>query len=88
MYEFRKFLNEEGPFFNNELDANNNSFILGNSKSFLDKKEFNSDCFINNLEQLDNEDNNYSYFLKNNLLNSIKSQNEEKDNKIVKKMNI
>ena len=78
-------LNEEGPFFNNELNVTNNSFILGNSEPFLDKKDFNSDCFVNNLERLDDEDNNYSYFLKNNLLNNIKIPNEEKGNKIIKK---
>ena len=78
-------LNEEVPFFKNELDVTNNSFILGNSESFLDKKEFNSDYFVSNLKQLDDEDNNYSYFLKNNLLNNIKIPNEEKGNKIIKK---
>ena len=41
-------INEESPFFNNGLDFTENSFILRNSESFLDKKESNTDFFGKN----------------------------------------
>ena len=50
-------INGESPFFNNELDFTENSFILRNSESFLDKKESNSDFFGKNLKEIDEETN-------------------------------
>ena len=82
---FDNSINEESPFFNNELDFTENSFILRNSEPIFEKKESNSDFFGKNLKEID-EDNNSSsndniYFLKNNFLNNIKSPNEKKDNR-------
>ena len=81
-------LNEEIPFFNNGLEESIDPFILGNSDSFLGKKEYNSDFLGTNLKEIDEENNSSNdniYFLKNNLLNIIKSPNEEKEDKIDKK---
>ena len=86
---FDNSINEESPFFNNELDFTENSFILRNSEPIFEKKESNSNFFGKNLKEID-EDNNSSsndniYFLKNNFLNNIKSPNEEKDKENVEK---
>ena len=86
---FDNSINEESPFFNNELDFTENSFILRNSEPIFEKKESNSNFFGKNLKEID-EDNNSSsndniYFLKNNFLNNIKSPNEKKDKENVEK---
>lgn len=81
-------INDESPFFNNGLDFINNSFILGNSEPFLDKKEYNSDFVGKNIKEIEEDNNssndNNNFFLKNELLYNIKNPKEEKEKEIIK----